>query len=99
MPERITLLVLSSPLKQSLCRIPVFSRFDRYALCFNAKPELAPQLGVLYCTIAAYKATCTKVDLLMQITSLERKRLNQYPYKLVSVYYYMKISKFKVYGK
>ena len=41
----LQLKVLSSPLKQSLLRVKVFSCLDQYAPCFNAIPERAPQLG------------------------------------------------------
>jgi hypothetical protein len=44
----LQLKVLSSPLKQGLCRVKVFSCLDRYAPCFNAIPERAPQLGDIY---------------------------------------------------
>jgi hypothetical protein len=44
----LQLKVLSSPLKQGLCRVKVFSCLNRYAPCFIAIPEHAPQLGDVY---------------------------------------------------
>jgi hypothetical protein len=47
-------------LKQSLSRVMVFSCFDRYAHCFNAIPEHAPQLGDIYYSDILPDIVCRK---------------------------------------
>jgi hypothetical protein len=56
----LQLKVLSSPLKQSLSRVRVFSCLDRYAPCFNAIPERAPQLGDIYYSSIVADIVCRR---------------------------------------